>query len=157
MVLLAVLAAVVAAFFATAAQAGGGTVSWTGSGADSIGACTNGQSSYLHWIFSEGGDGSVSSATLTLGGTGSGQYTMSQHGNSWTVDTGYYALSGLTAHATYTGDLGNGSGNLVISGGCYDETTVPTGGVAGSILLAGLVGLGLGGLQLRRRRRNAAA
>lgn len=152
-----VVAALALGLSATAAVAGGGgTVSWTGQGKDSVGVCTNDQSPFLHWIFTEGGSGSVSKATLTLGGSGSGDYSMSQHGNSWTVDTGYYDLNSLTAHVTYEGELGNGTANLVISDGCYNETTVPAGGIIGSIGAALAAGIALLFLQTRRRRRRAA-
>ncbi len=103
------------------------TVQWTGQGSDSVKACGADQTPYLHWIFTTGGSGStVSAATLTLGGSGSGDYAMSEHGGSWTVDTGYYDLGTLAAYVTYTGSLGSGNSNLVISDGCYGSSTTTT-------------------------------
>lgn len=156
-VLMAVTAAVLLGLSVPAALATGGTIHWTGQGSSSVHVCTRGTSPYLHWILTEGGNGSVSSVTLKLGGSGVGTYAMSQHGYSWTAVTGYYELGTLTASATYTGSLGSGTANLVISDGCYNQTTVPATTLIGSIAAAGLLGIGLVFLQLRRRRRRTEA
>jgi hypothetical protein len=101
-----------------------GKLCYIGQGEDSVKACTEGQTPFLHWIFTTGGSGStVTSATLVLGGSGSGSYTMSEHGGSWTVDTGFYDLATLSAYVNYVGSLGQGDSNLVISDGCYGTST----------------------------------
>lgn len=101
-----------------------GSVSWTGQGSDSVKACDTDQTPFLHWIFTTGGDSSVTSANLTVSGSASGGGAMSQHGGSWTLNTAYSGTgqpttSTLTASVAFTGSLGNGNANLVISDGCF--------------------------------------
>lgn len=120
-----VLVAVLASGLFAASALANGTVNWTGHGTDSVKPCKKGESPYLHWIFTTGGKSAVSAATLTLGGSGSGSYAMSNHGGSWTVDTNYYDLTTLTASVAYTGSLGKGTSNLNISDGCSGPTTPP--------------------------------
>jgi len=102
-----------------------GTVNWTGKGADSVKACKTGQTPYLHWIFTTGGNDSVTAATLTVSGDASGSGAMTQHGQgSWTRTTAYSGTgqpttSTVSAHVTFTGSLGKGNANLVISDGCF--------------------------------------
>lgn len=113
-----------------------GTVNWSGQGADSVKACQSGQTPYLHWIFTTGGNSSVTSVTLTVGGDASGGGAMSQHGGSWTENTGYSGTgqpttSSVSAHVNYTGSLGNGTANLVISDGCFGSGTTTGGGGQG--------------------------
>lgn len=111
-----------------------GTVNWTGQGSGSVKACSSGQTPFLHWIFTTGGNSSVKTATLSVGGKASGGGAMSEHGGSWTKDTSYSGTGQpttgtVTASVTYTGNLGNGHANLVISSGCYGSST--TGGKGG--------------------------
>src|SRR6266404_1541090 len=100
-----------------------GTVSWTGHGVtggslDSV-QCDESNTPYLLWVFTlGGGDNTVSSATLTLGGSGSGSFDMSQNGNEMKATTGFFDLSTLTASVSFVGDLGDGTANLNISHGC---------------------------------------
>lgn len=114
-----------------------GTVNWTGNGADSVKACKTGQTPYLHWIFTTGGNDSVTAANLTVGGNASGSGAMTQHGNgSWTRTTSYSGTgqpttSTVSAHVTYTGSLGNGQANLVISDGCFGSGGSGGGGGGG--------------------------
>lgn len=105
-----------------------GTVNWTGQGSDSVKACASGQTPFLHWIFTTGGNSSVTAATLTVSGTASGSGAMTQNGSSgkgsWSKYTAYSGTgqpttSTVSAHVTYTGSLGNGNANLVISSGCF--------------------------------------
>ncbi len=110
-----------------------GTVNWTGQGADSVKACSSSQTPFLHWIFTTGGNSSVSSATLSVSGDASGGGAMSQHGHSWTIDTafsgtGQPTTSTVSAHVTFTGSLGNGHANLVISSGCFGSNSSSGGG-----------------------------
>jgi hypothetical protein len=110
------------------------SVSWTGQGSDSVKACDTDQTPFLHWIFTTGGDSSVTSADLMVSGSASGGGAMSQHGGSWTLDTAYSGTgqpttSTLTASVTFIGSLGNGNANLVISDGCFG-----TGGQGGGPL-----------------------
>lgn len=111
-----------------ALASGDGSVSWTGQGTDTVTACAYNQP-HLHWVFKvEDSANTVSAVTLTLGGSGSGSYTMSQNGSNWSADTGFYDLASLTAVATYTGQLGTGSATLVISSGCYGQSGTTTTG-----------------------------
>lgn len=108
-----------------------GSLAWTGQGT-SNGSLNTVQCSgdtatpgTLLWVFSlGGGQNTVTSATLALGGSGSGTYTMTSNpGNEMKVVTPYFNLSTLTASVSYVGDLGTGNPNLVISHGC---PSVPT-------------------------------
>lgn len=111
-----------------------GNVQWTGQGTSngSLDDVDCSQGSYLLWVFTVGGGtNTVTSATLMLGGSGSGSYSMTQNGNEWKATTGYFDLSTLTASVSYVGSLGNGNSNLVISHGCPNGTT-PTPTPSGS-------------------------
>jgi hypothetical protein len=105
-----------------------GSVDWTGQGADSVKACSTDQTPFLHWIFTTGGNSDISAATLTVGGDASGGGAMSPHSaqdhGSWTLTTSYSGTSApttstVTASVAYTGSLGEGNSNLVISDGCF--------------------------------------
>ncbi len=105
--------------FGSASAFADGTVPWRGNGSDAA-PCTGQYAGYTHWIFTTGGNSSVTSATLTVDGTGG--YQMAQNGNgSWS----YYVLGGLpnSASIAYTGNLGSGNAVLTIS--CLG-TPVPT-------------------------------
>ena len=115
----------------TGSKAADGTISWTGQGSDSVKACGSGQTPFLHWIFTTGGNSSVTSATLTVSGDASGGGAMSDHGGSWTIDTAYSGsgaptTGSVSASVSYTGTLGNGNPNLVISDGCYGSGITST-------------------------------
>jgi hypothetical protein len=139
------------------------SVSWTGQGSDSVKACDTDQTPFLHWIFTTGGDSSVTSADLMVSGSASGGGAMSQHGGSWTLDTAYSGTgqpttSTLTASVTFTGSLGNGNANLVISDGCFGaggQGGGPSGGTTttttlsqGQVLAVSTTAGGLGGAQV---------
>lgn len=116
----------------------GNTCTWGGQGAtngsldsvecDAANDPNGANQPYLLWIFTTGGSGSVSSATLTLGGSGAGIYTGTAHGNEFHFVTPYYTpdTSTLTASVTFVGRIGNAQ--LVISHGCAggNDTTPPT-------------------------------
>jgi hypothetical protein len=77
----------------------------------------------LFWVFTlGGGNNTVSSATLTLGGSGSGTFPMTLVGNEMRATTGFFDLATLTASASYVGNLGSGNTNLTISHGCAPLT-----------------------------------
>jgi len=107
------------------------TVNWKGQGTtngslDTI-ECSASNTSYLLWVFTLGGGAeTVSSATLHLGGSGTGDYTMTKTGHEMKATTPYYNLSTLTANVTFVGSLGKGAANLVISHGCPGGTSVTT-------------------------------
>jgi hypothetical protein len=125
------LLVVLAAAFATAAIAvtpafADGTVTWGGQG--TFAECGEGETPGLHWIFTPGGNDSVTAATLTV--NGSEVLPMSQSGGgSWSADSSG-ATEPTSASVAFTGSLGSGNANLVISHGCFaGETT--TGGTTG--------------------------
>ena len=100
------------------------TFDWTGHGVTngSLGSveCDSQNTPYLFWVFTLGGQNTVSSATLTLGGSGSGSVNMtkpSDNAGVFQASTGFFDLSTLTASVSYTGTLGTGA-NLNISHGC---------------------------------------
>jgi hypothetical protein len=115
----------------------GNTCTWGGQGAtngsldnaecDAANDPNGANQPYLLWIFTEGG-GSVSSATLTLGGSGSGNYVGTAYGKEFHFVTPYFTpdTSTLTASVTFVGSIGNAQ--LVISHGCAGatDTTPPT-------------------------------
>lgn len=106
-----------------------GTVNWTGQGV--TGGSLNStdcsqQQNYLLWVFTVGGNSNVTSATLNLGGSGSGSYPMTKTGNEWKATTAFFNLNTLSASVAYTGSLGNGNPNLTISHGCPGTSPSPT-------------------------------
>jgi hypothetical protein len=122
---------VFAAALATAAiavtPALAGTVFWT-QGQGTFGPCDEGETAGLHWVFTPGGNDSVTSATLTV--NGSEVLPMSPSGGgSWSADSSG-ATEPTSAKVDFVGDLGNGNANLVISHGCFGESTT-TGGTTG--------------------------
>ena len=100
-----------------------GTVQWTGQGADSVGPCESGEDPIIHWVFTTGGNDSVTSAVLTVNGQ---DFPMSQSGQgSWSADVPGTDPATTTAHVTFTGSLGAGQANLVMSHGCFGGPTYP--------------------------------
>jgi hypothetical protein len=124
---------VFAAALATAAIAvtpafADGSVDWT-PGQGTYAACGAGETPGLHWVFTPGGNDSVTAATLTV--NGSEVISMTQSGGgSWSADSSG-ASEPTSATVAFTGDLGNGNANLVISHGCFSSggTTGETTGV----------------------------
>jgi hypothetical protein len=120
---------VFAAVLATAAIAvtpafADGSVNWT-TGQGTYAACGEGETPGLHWVFTPGGNDSVTAATLTV--NGSEVLAMTQSGGgSWSADSSG-ASEPTSASVAFTGDLGNGNANLVISHGCFSS-----GGTTGS-------------------------
>jgi hypothetical protein len=129
------------AIFPTVASANG-TVTWTGNGTsdgevDSE-QCDTSNTSYLLWIFPIGGQNTITSVTLNLGGSGSGSFTVNStdtnvsndtsgfSGGSVHIRTPFFDLGSLTASISYVGELGTGEHKLVISHGCPGETTTTT-------------------------------
>jgi hypothetical protein len=100
-----------------------GVVPWTGQGADSVGPCEPGEDPIIHWVFTTGGNDTVTSAVLTVNGN---TYPMSQSGQgSWSADVPGTDPATTTAFVSYTGNLGAGSANLVMSHGCFGGPTYP--------------------------------
>jgi hypothetical protein len=100
-----------------------GTVVWTGKGADSVGPCEPGEDPIIHWVFTTGGNDTVTAAQLTVNGN---TYPMSQSGQgSWSADVPGTDPATTTASVFYTGDLGAGQANLVMSHGCFGGPTYP--------------------------------
>ena len=116
---------------------GADTIKWTGQGGgdDFEEECPSGDTvpggidpyNYLHWIVTTDG-GSADSATLNLGGTGSGSYSGTPTGGAFHFFTPYFDLSGLSASADINVvKTGNGTWNLTISHGCssgYEDLAV---------------------------------
>lgn len=100
-----------------------GTVHWTGQGTDSVGPCEPGEDPIIHWVFTTGGNDSVTSAVLTVNGQ---EFPMSQSGQgSWSADVPGTDPATTTAFVTFTGSLGGGNANLVMSHGCFEGPTYP--------------------------------
>ena len=115
--------------------AGGPQVNWEGNGATdgvlNTSQC-NGTGSYLYWVFHPGGGAQgLTGVTLHLGGSGSGDFPMTQSAEqndngAYKATTPYYTPDPdtLDAWVTWTGgSLGNGNVGLVISHGCADSST----------------------------------
>ena len=96
---------------------------WNGRGTDSLrcdlaGSEVRPETGWIHWVFST--KGRSTSASLELGGTGSGTYAPGEplNANVWHFYTPYFELEGLEATVDlYGGDRGRGGG-LVISDYC---------------------------------------
>jgi hypothetical protein len=100
-----------------------GVVNWTGKGTDSVGPCEPGEDPIFHWVFTTGGNDTVTAAVLTVNGT---EFPMSQSGQgSWFADVPGTDPATTTAFVTFTGNLGAGTANLVISHGCFEGPTYP--------------------------------
>jgi hypothetical protein len=100
-----------------------GVVPWTGQGADSVDQCEPGEDPIIHWVFTTGGNDTVTSAVLTVNGN---NFPMSQSGQgSWSADVPGTDPATTTAFVTYTGNLGSGNPNLVMSHGCFGGPTYP--------------------------------
>jgi hypothetical protein len=100
-----------------------GTVVWTGKGADSVGPCEPGEDPIIHWVFTTGGNDTVTAAQLTVNGN---TYPMSQSGQgSWSADVPGTDPATTTASVFYSGNLGAGNANLVMSHGCFGGPTYP--------------------------------
>jgi hypothetical protein len=122
---LLLLAAAVAsaAFYATPALADG-TVSWNGAnGADNNTPCVGEEEPGLHWVFTPGGQNSVTAATLTV--NGSEVVPMAQSGDgSWAADSSGSSMV-TSAKVDYAGTAGENA-NLTLSHGCFTaETSSP--------------------------------
>ena len=100
-----------------------GLVNWTGNGTDAQPCTDRPDNSLSHWIFSAGGNSSVTGAVLTVDGS---TYTMTQSGGgSWSADVPGGVPS--SASVSYTGDLGSGQAVLTISClGTGSSTPPPT-------------------------------
>jgi hypothetical protein len=121
----AILGAMLVSMSLATAVSATDTVSWEGNGTtdgalNSV-ICDSQNTPYLLWVFTPGGNNTVSAATLHLGGSGSGDFAMNQDNGQWKATTGFFDLGTLTAYVTWTGDLGEGNANLVISHGCPGE------------------------------------
>lgn len=110
----------------TGGVAADGQVAWDGQQGLTNGTfkdtqCATPPVGFIHWVFTDGG-GTVTAASITFGGSGSGTFAMSQNGQgSWSYDSAFFTLATLTASVSYTGTVGQGA-NLVISDGCPGET-----------------------------------
>lgn len=105
-----------------------GAVVWTGQGTtdgslDTV-LCDENSTPYLLWIFTLGGQNSVTNAVLTVNGD---TYTGTQFGNEIHFTTPFYATNTTDTQAYVTFDGATGKNpNLVISHGCPGETTTTT-------------------------------
>lgn len=104
----------------------GTTCTWHGQGLPMESKCDEQNTPYIHWVFTAK---DITSATVTLGGSGSGSYVMDEHSKgSWEVDTPYFDVNSLTASVAFVvkpdGDIGNAQ--FTISHGCAGQTTTTT-------------------------------
>jgi hypothetical protein len=114
------------ALFASPAFADG-TLDWMGQGDENNVPCGPNETAGFHWVFSPGGNASVTGATLTVNGTE--VVPMSQSGmGSWSGDSSGSSMV-TSASVAYEGTLGNGNPLLTLSHGCYGGET--TGGTTG--------------------------
>jgi hypothetical protein len=100
-----------------------GVVPWTGQGTDSVAPCEPGEDPIFHWVFTTGGNDTVTAAVLTVNGN---TFPMTQSGQgSWSADVPGTDPATTTASVAFTGNLGAGNANLVISNGCFGGPTYP--------------------------------
>lgn len=96
-----------------------GNVAWTGNGSDAS-TCTvdEAPAGYSHWVFTTGGNDSVTGAVLTVDGV---DYTMTQHASgSWYANVPG-GVPNDSASVAYVGDLG--SGNAVVTISCLGSSS----------------------------------
>jgi hypothetical protein len=124
------VSAVAALVFSASPALADGTVSWTGNGSENNVPCGPTESPGFHWVFSPGGNASVTSATLTVNGTE--VIAMSQSGmGAWSGDSSGDSMV-TSASVAYVGSLGNGNTVLTISHGCYGGGTTTGGDTGGT-------------------------
>lgn len=131
--LLALLGAGLLTFGVTGIALADGTVTWDGSQGLTGGVPTNTQcdadnaAGTVTFILTLGGQNTVTSATLNLGGSGSGSVTNTPTGNEVHLQIAFSGdFTTLTASADYVGSLGSGNVNLTISHYCPGEESTPT-------------------------------
>lgn len=120
-----------------------GTVNWDGSHGLTNGEPTNTKcdadnpAGTVTWVFTLGGGANtVTSATLTVGGSGAGAaagtYPSTPNGNEIKFQTpAPDDFTALSASVAYVGTLGSGDTNLTISHWCPGAAPTPSGGGAG--------------------------
>jgi hypothetical protein len=119
-----------------------GTVPWEGNGSGNNVPCGPEESPGFHWIFSPGGNDSVTGATLTVNASETVPMTQSGMG-SWSGDSSGSSMV-TSASVDYVGTLGNGNPVLTISHGCYGGGGT-TGGTTGGDTTGGDTGGTTGG------------
>jgi hypothetical protein len=126
--LAALLGAGLLMFGVTGIALADGQVNWDGSQGLTNGVPTHTQCDAdnapgtVTFILTLGGSNTVTSATLNLGGSGSGTVTNTPTGNEVHLQIAFSGdFSTLTAYATYVGTLGGGEVNLTISHYCPAE------------------------------------
>lgn len=142
--LLLAFAGIMALGVANAAPAmADGVVPWTGQGTDSVAPCKPGEEPIFHWVFTTGGNDTVTAAVLTVNGN---TFPMTQSGQgSWSADVPGTDPATTTASVAFTGNLGAGNANLVISHGCFEGPTYPPTTQPAAVAAAGEQGGGPGG------------
>jgi hypothetical protein len=134
--LAALLGAGLLAFGVAGVAFADGTITWDGSqglGQDGLPTvqcdADNAAGTVTFILTLGGGTNSVTSATLHLGGSGSGDVTNTPNGNEVHLQAAFSGdFATLTASADYVGTLGSGDVNLTISHYCpgESETAPPT-------------------------------
>lgn len=97
-------------------------VTWKGNGLDSIVPCSEGQTPFLHWVLTPGGD-PVDGTTAELSVNGVDQGQMAPVGNSGAlqITTGYPTGGPTSAEAVITSGSVTDNAMLTISDGCSGE------------------------------------
>src|SRR5439155_11704979 len=103
---LAILALLAVGAFASLRLVGASAsqvVTWEGNGLDSVVPCSEGQTPYLHWVLTPGGQ-PVEGTTAELSVNGSDQGQMAPNGNSGAlqITAGYPAGGPISAGAVIT-------------------------------------------------------
>jgi hypothetical protein len=111
------------------AFAASGSLPWAGQGTTDgqldTNECDGENTPYLLWVFAFD-DWDVSSATLQLSGSGSGDYPGTQVGNELQFTTPFFDLTGLTAFVDYDYEVGGqGQLNLLLARGCPGGSQAP--------------------------------
>ena len=123
---LAILALLIVGAFASLRLAGASAsqvVTWKGNGLDSIVPCSEGQTPYLHWVLTPGGqpvDGTT--AELSVNGVDQGQMAPVGNSGALQITAGYPTGGPTSAEAVITSGSVTEHAILTISDGCSGET-----------------------------------
>jgi len=97
-------------------------VTWEGNGLDSIVPCSDGQTPYLHWVLTSGGQPvEGTTAELYVNGVDQGQMAPAGDSGALQLTAGYPAGGPTSAEAVITSGSVTDQSVLTISGGCSGE------------------------------------
>ena len=97
-------------------------INWEGNGLDSVSPCSEGQTPYLHWVLTPGGNPvEGTTAELTVNGADQGQMAPVGNSGALQLTAGYPSGGPTSAEAVITSGSVTDKSVLTISDGCSGE------------------------------------